>query len=63
VAEFPVISWSLQRVSQMEHKDMLYATYKLKIAIFYIGIKDISPGKIGIHELGMLTKRSNKLPI
>jgi hypothetical protein len=33
VAAFPVTTWSLQRVSQMEHKDMLYEAYRLKIAI------------------------------
>jgi hypothetical protein len=37
VATFSMTTWSLQRVSQMEHKDMLHATYRLKIAI-----KDIS---------------------
>jgi hypothetical protein len=35
VAAFLVTTWSLQRVSQMQHKDMLYATYRLKIAICY----------------------------
>jgi hypothetical protein len=33
----------LQRLSQMEHKDMLYVTYKLKITRSVIGIKDSSP--------------------
>jgi hypothetical protein len=31
----PVTTWSLQSVSQMEHTDMLHATYRLKIAICY----------------------------
>jgi hypothetical protein len=30
-----VTTWSLQGVSQMKHKDMLHATYSLKIAICY----------------------------
>jgi hypothetical protein len=56
VAAFPVITWTLQRVSQMEHKDMLHATYRLKIAICYRN-KTFTP------ELGMLMKIPNKLPI
>jgi hypothetical protein len=35
VAPFLVTTWSLQRASQMEHKDMLHATDRLKIAICY----------------------------
>jgi hypothetical protein len=35
---FLVTTWSLQRFSQMEHKDMLHTTYRS-----VIGIKDISP--------------------
>jgi hypothetical protein len=35
VAAFPVTLWSLQRVFQMEHKVMLHAIYRLKIAICY----------------------------
>jgi hypothetical protein len=34
-AAFPVTVCSLQRVSQMEHKDMFHAIYRLKIAISY----------------------------
>jgi hypothetical protein len=36
MAAFPVTTWSLQRISQMEHKDMLHATYRFKIAICYM---------------------------
>jgi hypothetical protein len=35
---FPVATWSLQRVSQMEYKDMLHVTYRLKIAVI-MGIR------------------------
>jgi hypothetical protein len=35
VAAFPVTTRSLQRVSQMEHEDVLHATNRLKTAICY----------------------------
>jgi hypothetical protein len=35
VAAFPVTTWSLKKGFQMEHKDMLHATYRLKIVICY----------------------------
>jgi hypothetical protein len=35
VAAFSVSTWSLQRVFKMEYKDMLDATYRLKITICY----------------------------
>jgi hypothetical protein len=42
MAAFLVTTWSLQRVSQMEHKDVLYATYRLKIAISYRSKRHLS---------------------
>jgi hypothetical protein len=57
VAAFPVITWPLQRVSQMANKDMLHATYRLKIAICcrnkgHLPQRDRRP-----YEVGMLMKR------
>jgi hypothetical protein len=35
MAAFPVTTWSLQKVSQMEYKDTSHATYRFKTAICY----------------------------
>jgi hypothetical protein len=61
VAAFPVTPWSLQRVSQMEHKDMLHATYRLKIAICCSNKRYLPLGDRCPHELVMLMKRPDKL--
>jgi hypothetical protein len=62
VAAFPVTTWSLQRVSQMEHKDTLHATYRLKIAVCYRNKRHFLPRERGPYEIGMLMKRPKKLP-
>jgi hypothetical protein len=60
VAAFVVTTQSLQKVSQMEHKDMLHATYRLKIAIHYRSKRHLSLKDKCSYELGMLMKRSNR---
>jgi hypothetical protein len=58
---FPVTTLSLQRVSQMEHKDMLHATYRLKIAVCYQNKRHLPMRDRCVHELGMLMERPVKL--
>jgi hypothetical protein len=59
MAAFPVTTWLLQRASQMENKDMLHATYRLRIAICYRNKRHLPPRETGVHELVILMKRSN----
>jgi hypothetical protein len=57
VAAFPVN----HMVSPKEQKDMLHATYRLKIAIYSRNKRHFPLRETGIYELGMLMKRPDKL--
>jgi hypothetical protein len=55
VAALPVVS--LQRVSQMEHKYMLHATYRLKMGMSYKNKRHLPMRDRCPYELDMLLKR------
>jgi hypothetical protein len=60
VAAFLMTTWSFQRV-QMELKDMLHTTYRLKIAICYRNKRHLLLREGCPHELVMLMKRPDML--